>query len=103
MIFIFLLSAQHQLPGPSGTGVDFVFKKLSHIFVYAMLYVLWYRALGLIKSRRQVLIPLLIGIVYAFTDEFHQMYVWGRTPRLRDVGYDTVGMLLALLWRVGYI
>ena len=36
------------------------------------------------------------GVVYAISDEIHQSFVTGRTSKLTDVGFDTVGMLASL-------
>ena len=38
----------------------------------------------------------LLGILYAGTDELHQIYVAGRGPSLRDVGIDALGVLFGL-------
>ena len=77
--------------------MDFVFKKSAHMFVYSVLYWLLFRAFNVGKNQKSFLIPLLICIVYAATDEFHQSFIPGRTPTIRDVGFDTVRMTVALL------
>jgi VanZ family protein len=38
-----------------------------------------------------------LSIVYAITDEIHQSFVPGRSPRVLDVGIDALGVLLGLL------
>ncbi|MBP9820439.1 hypothetical protein KBC79_06935, partial [Candidatus Woesebacteria bacterium] len=40
---IFILSSQSQLPGFTIIGYDYMFKKLAHISVYAVLYLLLHR------------------------------------------------------------
>lgn len=42
------------------------------------------------------LIPLLIGFLYAVSDEIHQYFVPGRAMQARDVLIDTVGVLLGI-------
>jgi VanZ family protein len=101
---IFLFSAQTKIPGPDVIAVDFVIKKAAHVFVYAMLYVLLYRAgrmtLSTTNAARETrfwLVPFLICFAYAASDEFHQSLVIGRTSTLRDVGYDMLGALISFL------
>src|SRR5258708_4345873 len=84
--FIFLLSSQSNLPGPGSAVLDFIFKKSAHMFVYGVLYWLLFRAANAGKSQKLFLIPLLICMAYAATDEFHQSFIAGRTPTIRDVG-----------------
>lgn len=42
------------------------------------------------------LIPLLIGFLYAVSDEIHQYFVPGRAMQARDVLIDTAGVLLGI-------
>lgn len=103
---IFLLSAQSTLPGLSVSAADFVFKKSAHIFVYAVLYFLLWRAM--IKTTaptntRRWLLPLAMTLIYASIDEFHQIFVPGRFGTLRDVGYDMLGASIVFLRQYRYI
>jgi VanZ family protein len=41
------------------------------------------------------LLIILFSIVYAISDEFHQLFVVGRTCSLSDVLIDSIGILLA--------
>jgi VanZ family protein len=104
---IFLFSSQPSLPSPDDIVVDFIFKKSAHIFVYAVLYVLvWFAVLKSFRIKHpqgQWLLPLAITILYAAADEFHQSLTPGRSPTLRDVGYDSLGMLIAWAWLYRYI
>lgn len=106
-VVIYTLSAQTVLAGFDVSIFDFIFKKSAHMFVYAVLYVLLYRAINLTTDHKfrylQLLLPLLIGIVYAMSDELHQSTVPGRFATLRDVGYDTLGMGIAFLRIYRYI
>ena len=40
---------------------------------------------------------LIIGIIYASSDEIHQCFTPGRGPLLTDVMIDTMGVLLGIL------
>ena len=100
---IFLFSAQQTLPGPEDAVLNFLVKKLAHIFVYAGLYFWIFRALALTLPQRQktaiFYLPLLLTILYAITDEIHQSFVGGRTATIRDIGYDFLGASLVMLWK----
>jgi VanZ family protein len=41
-------------------------------------------------------ISALVALLYAFTDEIHQLFVFGREGKITDVGFDSVGIILAL-------
>lgn len=77
---------------------DFIVKKTAHLIEYGILAVLLYRAfLGYEKTKITALVlSLLITVVYAASDEFHQSFVSGREGRLRDVIIDTIGASGAL-------
>lgn len=49
------------------------------------------------KARRLSLQALLGGFLYACTDEFHQIFVPGRSAGLRDILIDTAGVFLGLI------
>lgn len=91
---IFFLSAQPRLPGPEDVTLDFFVKKMGHISVYAVLFALVYRSFGSTTAYRMQKTALFC-LLYAVSDEWHQSFVPGRTPMLRDIGFDIVGMLLA--------
>jgi VanZ family protein len=40
---------------------------------------------------------MLFGLAFALSDEYHQSFVLGRTAKLMDVGFDSIGMFLAYL------
>ena len=73
---------------------DFVVKKAAHLFVYAVLSVLIYRSLKLTTKFNKsylLLFTIIITILYALTDEFHQSFTFGREPTVRDVLIDIAG------------
>lgn len=49
------------------------------------------------KIRRELLIPWGIAALYAATDEFHQLFVPGRSGQFSDVILDSAGALAGLL------
>ena len=42
-------------------------------------------------------ISILVGLIYAITDEIHQGFTPGRTPSVIDVGIDTCGVFLGII------
>ena len=80
---------------------DFAFRKLAHIFEFFVLCWLLFRALSrterLAKENKVKLLWLaaLISIAYAASDEWHQGFVQGRHPALKDLGFDSLGVLIA--------
>ena len=96
---IFGLSSIPSLPKVGFIWWDFVMKKSAHMFVYAVLFYLLIRALRAssqnISKKEAFWLAILIGILYAISDEFHQSFVPGRTPHVMDVGFDTLGMMVS--------
>jgi len=73
-------------------------RKTMHFAIYFVLGLLFYRALAGGVSRfilRCVRWTLLVGLLYALTDEFHQSFTRFRTPALYDAGLDFVGVVAA--------
>jgi VanZ family protein len=101
MALIFILSAQPQLPAPEEKWIDFIFEKSAHTFEFAVLAALLLRALisGPPKSWRWFAATVLLAWLYALSDEFHQLYVPGRTADWTDILFDWLGAVAgAWLW-----
>lgn len=97
-------------PGISEENLNFahfIIRKLGHLTEYAILALLAARAFKTssqeILRRRWFLLALLLVALYAFSDEFHQLFVPSRTGSIYDSFIDIAGGLLALLgllaWR----
>ena len=101
MAFIFYLSSQPTLPQVPGKLLDALLKKLSHVAVYAALFLLLLRSWGFhTLARRAWEIALLTTVAYAISDEVHQAFVPGRKANWYDVVIDVaLPLLLYLLWR----
>jgi len=93
MVLIFWISSVPDLPSNKVDVLDFIFKKSAHFIEYTILFLLWYRALG-VKNPFKAIV---FSLIYAFSDEIHQLFVPGRTGNLRDVGIDFSGMLIAAI------
>jgi VanZ family protein len=100
MALIFFLSSQPDLN--SGLGlVDLIGRKIIHAGEYALLCLLWWRALRAVTPReRTALIAFCICVTYSATDEYHQTFVHGRHGSPIDVVIDATGAgIVALLLR----
>jgi len=93
MLVIFWLSAQSDLPSAADPLLELMFKKGAHIGAYAVLAISCWWGVGRWQRRW---VALLLVIVYAASDEYHQSWTPGRNPTSVDVIIDTVGALLAL-------
>ena len=91
MALIFQLSSQPTLPQAPGPWLDAILKKLSHAFVYGLLFVLLYRAWRQSVTHSGALsAALLVTAAYALSDELHQSFVPGRHANWYDVLIDLV-------------
>ncbi len=75
--------------------VTFVVRKCAHFSIYTLLgiFLMNFANTFNISTRRKLLICVLFGILYASSDEFHQSFVGGRSPEVRDVCIDSCGVL----------
>ena len=87
------LQAPHPLP-------DLMLRKMAHMAEFGALALLLVRAHeGTTGARRwtRYLVPLVIAVLYAASDEVHQLFVPAREGRALDVAIDTAGATLALV------
>jgi VanZ family protein len=95
-----------SMPQPTVDEVHEFFRKCCHLAEYSFLALLLWRAFSRgIEHWREWSVPkarrvILIVMLYASTDEFHQLFVPTRTSRATDVLIDTSGAILGLtaLW-----
>jgi len=81
---------------------DFIFKKTAHLLEYGILSILVFRALegSYINIKKAMIVSILISFLYAVSDEFHQSFIPGREPTIRDIIIDTIGATIgAVLWK----
>jgi VanZ family protein len=78
-----------------------IVRKNAHFFIYLGLGVLTVNALRRKGIVRYKSIALLICVLYAASDEFHQIFVPGRGPGVGDVLIDSAGALVGILIYLG--
>lgn len=78
--------------------IDYPVRKTAHATEYAVLagFVLGAVTTGFIRWKN-VLTAVCIAVLYAATDEFHQLFVPGRSGRITDVLIDGCGALIGTL------
>lgn len=77
-----------------------IIRKLAHFSIYTLLGIWSISFLHTfnIKIKYQVIISSIWGILYAITDEFHQMFSIGRNASIDDVIIDTLGVIFGLFF-----
>ncbi len=87
------------------SNIQFFIRKTGHFTEYAILYILWYRALNRkfpqplrIWNPKGGIYSLVICISYAMVDEWHQTWTSDRIGSPLDVALDSIGASAAMLW-----
>lgn len=97
---IYFLSTDHlSMPGVRQGWTGFLGAKATHAAEYAVLALLWYRAVSghLVSwSRRGAIWAFLVTAAYAVLDELHQSLTLHRSGNAGDVTLDWAGALAAL-------
>lgn len=120
---IYFLSAQPEIRVVA-TDLDKILRKFAHAFFFAVLMILVYRSLlwtvrtkmrefelrkdfdaSILIETLLLIISVLISILYAASDEYHQSLVPTRNGSVCDVLIDTAGVLVSalLLFKFGII
>ncbi len=95
--FIYYLSSIPELKSDLPNQWDFVARKIAHMAEYGILTYLFFRAsMRDFSPARSILYSALFSATYALTDEYHQIFVFGRSGSLKDVFIDGIGIFLAV-------
>lgn len=75
-----------------------IIRKIAHLSIYALVGSL---LMGLVstfklKEKTRILISLILGVLYAASDEIHQLFSPGRSAQITDVYIDTLGVLVGI-------
>jgi VanZ family protein len=73
-------------------------KKTSHALGYAILALCYLSGLSRTQNKGQYILAFILAVLYSASDEFHQRFVPGRHPSPIDVGIDSFGAALALIF-----
>lgn len=74
---------------------DFI-RTLAHFCEYALLGFLGFNLYFAIKNNLKPLLSIILSVLYAITDEIHQLFVPGRAFQLTDLAVDAGGIILGI-------
>lgn len=79
--------------------IDHPLRKVAHVTEFAVLGVLVSLSAGELLSdrKKQFSTALIISVLYAASDELHQLFVPGRSAEIRDILIDSGGVLIGVL------
>ena len=83
----------------SASSIEFYVRKAAHMTEYCLLAIAISFPLS-VYGVRGIWLILLAGVIcvgFAGLDEYHQSFVAGRGPSVRDVGIDSIGVLIGIL------
>jgi len=97
--FIFFLSHQPDLKSSFPSEYDFILRKLAHITEYAILTFLLIRTFSQyrLSTKKILLFSVILAVLYAFSDEYHQSFIIKRTGAFQDIAIDSIGIFLIWL------
>jgi len=93
IFYISSLSFPQGSPGPEFTLKPIIYHFFAFFFLNLFLMISITK--GKLKNKKLILLTILISIIYATLDEFHQYFVPGRTSTVNDVLIDTLGILFS--------
>ena len=76
-----------------------IIRKGAHLSIYTLvgIFIMSFISTYKIHLKYKFLISILVGLVYASSDEIHQSFIPGRTASIIDVGIDTLGVTLGII------
>lgn len=98
LVVIFLFSNHPTISTSVVNWQDFLLKKTAHFVEYFILSLLLFRSLNQttrLSKFKVVTVSFFFSVIYALSDEYHQSFVPGRGPHIRDVFIDTLGAATA--------
>jgi hypothetical protein len=74
--------------------IESVIRKIAHFSIYGLVGVLLMALLSTynITDKNKIIFTIVLGAIYASSDEFHQSFIPGRSGEVRDVMLDTLGV-----------
>lgn len=80
-------------------NLQFVVRKGAHFSIYTLLgfFTMGFMNTFNISARRKILFAFIFGLLYAITDEIHQLFSSGRSAKIMDVGIDSLGVIFGIL------
>lgn len=78
--------------------IENIIRKIAHYSIYTLVGILLMSLMITYKLKEldRIAVSLIIGVIYASTDEIHQAFVPGRGPLVTDVILDSMGVLTGI-------
>lgn len=97
MLIIFYLSSLQSLELTGElSAYDLILRKMAHVTEFGILVILFYWAfLPTLGHSKNLILSFVLSILYAVSDEIHQLFVPTREGKLVDILIDSLGILLA--------
>lgn len=79
--------------------LSYIVRKIAHFTEYFILGLLIYHLVKQYRviSKTEIIWMILFCVIYAMSDEFHQVFIGGRSPKVFDVIIDSLGSSLSVL------
>lgn len=87
---------QFVLPNIEYNTSIIIIRKAAHVTEYLILMTFFYKSIQQINPTKAGFYALVGTVFYAMTDEFHQLYIIGRSGSVFDVMIDSLGALMFL-------
>lgn len=113
MLFIFCMSSFNGVMSGNQSGsiavliynlfdisdtekVSFIIRKCAHVSEFFILGILVINLISKYNVKYSYLISFIVCVLYASSDEFHQLFVPGRSGQVTDIFIDMIGVVLGL-------
>lgn len=98
---VFVEQLHYIAPSIDQQLLTFLVRKGAHIFAYFVLGILMVNALRQVnlskfKFNRPAVLSIIVCALYAVSDEFHQLFVSGRSGELRDIIIDSCAAMAGI-------
>lgn len=90
---VFVNIIKKIIPGNYHT-ITFIVRKIAHVSIYFILYLLTFNCFKRFNVSKY---SFYFCLLYAISDEIHQLFIVNRSCELRDILIDTMGITLAYL------
>ena len=114
MLFIFIMSSFNGIMSSNQSGsiavliynlfdisdtekVSLIVRKCAHVSEFFILGILVINLVSKYNVKYSYLISFIVCVLYASSDEFHQLFVPGRSGQVTDIFIDMIGVVLGLL------
>ena len=74
-----------------------VIRKLAHFTEFAILGILFYINFDLFHTNKRLILSIMFSVIYAISDEIHQLFVVNRHCSVNDIFIDSIGAISGIL------